>query len=127
MHEVHYQDTSRGPCEAPWIYAMNELRIDGVEALRDVGGLREGQEDLSNRIARFDECVNLNRVSESLRRIIRLEASVGHGQVAVSLRECHVRVNHCEAGLDCWSVVQVGVVPCRWTVCSILFLAGNIR
>ena len=26
MQEVHYQDASRGPCEAPWIYAMNELR-----------------------------------------------------------------------------------------------------
>ena len=74
-------------------------RIDGVEALRDVSGLREGQDSLSNRIGRFQESVNLNHVSESLRWIIRLEESDGHGQVALSLRECHVRVNHCEASL----------------------------
>ena len=64
--DVYYQDTSRGLCEAPWIYAMNELRsvqhsvellrsrVDGVEALRDVRGLREGQDNLSNRIGRFE-------------------------------------------------------------------------
>ena len=62
MQEAYYQDTSRGPCEAPWIYAMNELRclqhsvaqlrkrVDEADDLRDLRGLREGQDDLSNRI-----------------------------------------------------------------------------
>ena len=103
------QDTSRGPCEAPWIYAMSELRsaqhsiellrgrIDGVEALRDVRELREGLDNITSRIGRFEESVNMNHVNESLRRITRLEECIS--QVAASLIECHTRVNHCET--DC--------------------------
>ena len=37
----------------------------------------------------------MNRLREAQSRIVRLEESVS--QVAGSLRECHVRVNHCEA------------------------------
>ena len=63
--EAHYQDTSRGPCEAPWIYAMNEQRsvqhavelrrsrMDGDEAHRDAMELREGLDNLSKRIGRL--------------------------------------------------------------------------
>ena len=79
--------------------AQLRSRVDGVKALRDVRGLREGLDNLSNRIERFEESVNLNHVNEPLRRIIRLEKSVCHGQVAVNLREYHIRVNHCEADL----------------------------
>ena len=43
--------------------------------------------------------MNLHHVNESLNRIIRLEASVGHGRVGESLRECHVRLNQCTADL----------------------------
>ena len=92
---------------------MNELRsqfvceqlrtrMDGIEVYTDLSGLRENQDDLSSRIGRFEESVNLHglhHVNESLHRIIRLEASVGHGHVSASLRECHVRANQCTDNL----------------------------
>ena len=101
---TYYQDTSSGPSEAPWVYVMSELRsvqfaweqlrtrMDGVEVSPDVIGLRENQDNLSNRVRRFEESVGLHHVNESLNRIIRVEASVGHAQVSESLRECQVGI-----------------------------------
>ena len=59
--------------------------------------LRENQNNLSTRVRRFEESVNLHHVNESLKRSIRLEASVGHGRVGESLRGCHVGLNQCTA------------------------------
>ena len=84
-------------------YVMNELRsvqfaceqlrdrVSGIETSSDMSELRESQANLSNRIRQFKESVNVHHANESLPRIIRLEASVGHGHVGESLRECHVR------------------------------------
>ena len=106
--EVYYQGASRGRREAPWIYVMNELRsvqhavelprsrVDGEEAPRDAMALREGLDNLDNRIGSIEENVGMNRLCEAQGRIVRLEESVS--QVDGSLRECHARVNCCEAG-----------------------------
>ena len=74
-------------------------RFDGVEDNIDVRGLREGQNNLLNRVRRFKESIILHHVSESLNRIIRLEAGVGHGHVGESPRDCRVRMNQSEIGL----------------------------
>ena len=108
---VYYQDTSQGTNEAPWSYVMNELRsvqysfellrsrIDGIEANADAGGLREGQDNLSTRIRRFEESISVHQVNDFLNRIVRLETSVGHGQIGESRRDCRVRLNQLETGL----------------------------
>ena len=64
--------------------------MDSVEVGTDTNELREIQGNLSTRVSRFEESVSLHQVNESLRRIIRLEGSVGHGHVGESVRECHV-------------------------------------
>ena len=51
-------------------------------------------------LAGLRESVNLNHVNESLRRIIRREESIGHGRVCESLRECHLKVNQCNANIE---------------------------
>ena len=63
--------------------------MDSTEIGTDVSEVREILKDLSLRISRFEESVNLDHVNESLRRIIRLEERLGHGRVCESLRECH--------------------------------------
>ena len=79
MHSTYHQDTSAGSNEAPWTWAMNELRcvqhdveilrsrIDGVEALRDMRELREGHEGLPTRVGSVEEYVNLHHVREFMR------------------------------------------------------------
>ena len=79
--------------------ALIRSRIDGSEADTDARGLREGQDNLSNRIRRFEESISLHQVNDSLNRIVSLEASVGHGQTGESLRDCRVRMNQLETGL----------------------------
>ena len=74
--------------------AQLRSRVDEVEDLRDASGLHEGPDNLSSRIGRFEENVNLNHVNDALRRIVRLEDCVGQ----VAARGCHTRMNHCEAG-----------------------------
>ena len=52
--------------------------MDSVEIGTNVSEIRETKSNLSSRISRLEESVNLNHVSEALCRIIRLEESVGH-------------------------------------------------
>ena len=80
MHANYYEDASAGLSEAPWNWAMNELRciqhdveilrsrIDGVEALRDMREWREGHETLSTRVSSVEECTNVHHVRKFMRR-----------------------------------------------------------
>ena len=71
-------------------YSFESLRswIDGTEADTDARGLHEGQEgNLSDRIRRFEESISLHQINESLNRILRLEASVGHGRIGVNITQ----------------------------------------
>ena len=104
--EAYSQDASGGPSDASWIVVMNELRsvqfaceqlrtrMDSAEIGTDMS------EDLSRRISRFEETVNLNQANESFRRIIRLEESAGHGHVRESLREYQLKVNQRSANIE---------------------------
>ena len=83
---------------AQYSFELLRSRIDRIEADTDARGLRNGQDSLSTRIRRFEEIISVHQVNDSWNRIVRLEASVGHGQVGESLRDCRVRVNQLEAG-----------------------------
>ena len=74
-------------------------RIDDVEETTDARESCEGQSNLSARIRRFEETINLHQAHDSLNRIARLETSVGQGRIGESLRNCRVRMNQLEAGL----------------------------
>ena len=76
-------------------------RIDGVEALQDMRELHEGHEALSTRVRSVEECINLHRVREFVRRIIVIEERIGvsGGVICETLRECKVRLDQCTAGL----------------------------
>ena len=90
--------------------------MDGIEIGTGMSKLRERQDNLSNRIRRFEESVSLHHVNESLHRIIRLEASVGHGRVGESLREFHVRLNQCYSTSDLARLIECDAGLVSWLV-----------
>ena len=114
MHIPYMQDTSDGPSEAPWIWAMSELRstqhdieiprsrVDGVEALRDIRELHDGQVALTTRVASVEESLRASHVSEFTRRIVFIEERIGFGGgvVTENIRECQVRLKQFAAGLE---------------------------
>ena len=59
-------------------------RNDGEEASRDAMELREGLDSLADRLGRIEENVDMNRLREAQKRIVRLEESVS--QLVGSLR-----------------------------------------
>ena len=79
MHIPYMQDTSNGPSEAPWIWAMSELRstqhdieirrsrVDRVSALHDVIELHEGQDALTTRLASVEESLRASHINELMR------------------------------------------------------------
>ena len=76
---------------------MLRSRVDGVEALRDMRELREGQKALSTRV----RSVTMHHVREFTHRIITIEERIGvsGGVLGETLRECQMRLDQCTAGI----------------------------
>ena len=77
-------------------------RVGDMEGLRDLRGLREGQQVLATRISEVEECISVHHVREFMRRIMQIESRIGStgGVIGDTLRHCLIRLDQCTASLD---------------------------